>query len=98
MKSRVNLTLGDGVLKLAERVMEARKFDNLSPLIEQLIREEWERRSQPNEPINQKLVDQAVRLATRQVLQEVMEARRSSSSEPPLSAPSAPPPRATQKQ
>lgn len=45
MKTRRNITLNPEVLKLAIEVMTLRHFDDFSGFIEQLIREEWERRN-----------------------------------------------------
>jgi len=46
-KRPVNLTLEEGVLDYANKIMELRRFGTLVSLIEQLLREEWERRNGP---------------------------------------------------
>jgi hypothetical protein len=44
-KQRVNLTLDEGVLDYAKQIMALRRFNNLVALLEQLLREEYERRN-----------------------------------------------------
>lgn len=46
-KRKKNLTLGEGVLDYADKLIDLRRFDNLTALVEQLLREEWERRQGP---------------------------------------------------
>lgn len=46
-KTPKNLTLNDRVLTFAERIMQLRGFDNLTGLVETLLREEYERRHGP---------------------------------------------------
>lgn len=43
-KTRTNLTLHPRIRQLAARLMEERAFNDFSPFVEQLIREEFERR------------------------------------------------------
>lgn len=43
-KRPVNLTLSERILDLAKEVMEKRGFDSISAFVEQLIRDEHERR------------------------------------------------------
>lgn len=44
MKLRKNITVGSELFELATELMKMRRFDDFSGFIEQLIREEWERR------------------------------------------------------
>lgn|SRR5688572_19630045 len=46
-KRRVNLTLSSGVLDYADQIINLRRFNNLVELVEQLLREEYERRHGP---------------------------------------------------
>lgn len=47
-KSRKNLTFPAPVIELAVELMKLRRFDDLSSLISQLVREEFERRNGPS--------------------------------------------------
>jgi len=47
LKTRRNVTLNPHVIARATEVMQLRHFDDFSGFIEQLIREEWERRNGP---------------------------------------------------
>lgn len=42
-----NITLSKRVMDLAEQIMDVRRFDDFSGMVQQLIREEWERRHGP---------------------------------------------------
>lgn len=44
IKKRTNITMHPDIRALADEVMNARKFSDLSGFLEQLIREEYERR------------------------------------------------------
>jgi hypothetical protein len=46
-KSRINISMDPGIRALADEVMAARRFGDFSGFIEQLIREEFERRTGP---------------------------------------------------
>jgi hypothetical protein len=46
-KSRINISMDPGIRALADEVMAARRFGDFSGFIEQLIREEYERRAGP---------------------------------------------------
>lgn len=45
MKRRTNVTLNPAVYDLATAIMKVRHFDEFSGFVEQLIREEWDRRA-----------------------------------------------------
>lgn len=47
MKLRKNITIGSEIFELATELMKLRRFDDFSGFLEQLIREEWERRCGP---------------------------------------------------
>jgi len=47
MKIRRNITINPEIAALAEALMKLRKFDDFSGFVEQLIREEYERRTGP---------------------------------------------------
>ena len=47
MKRRTNITVEESLYAKAQAVMEARDFSDFSGFLEQLIREEWERRNGP---------------------------------------------------
>lgn len=47
MKRRRNITIEEEIETLAKAIQRARAFGDFSSLIEQLIREEWERRNGP---------------------------------------------------
>lgn len=46
-KSRINISMDPAIRALADTVMEARRFSDFSGFLEQLIREEFERRMGP---------------------------------------------------
>jgi len=46
-KRKLNLTLEPGIYDYAVQIQAARRFPNLVALVEQLLREEWERRNGP---------------------------------------------------
>lgn len=61
MKRRTNVTLNPAVYDLATEIMKVRRFDEFSGFVEQLIREEWERRALEVEQAAMKgIVGQAV--------------------------------------
>lgn len=47
MKIRTNLTLEDGLIAKAKTMLAAEHYNNLSEYLEQLIRNEWNRRNPP---------------------------------------------------
>jgi len=47
MKRRVNMSIHPSIEAAAEQLMIARKFSSMSSMVEQLIREEYERRVEP---------------------------------------------------
>lgn len=47
MKRRRNITIEEDIESLGKAIQKARSFGDFSSLIEQLIREEWERRNGP---------------------------------------------------
>jgi hypothetical protein len=49
-KKRINITMSPAIRALADEVMETRRFGDLSGFLEQLIREEWERRNGMMQP------------------------------------------------
>ena len=44
---RTTITINEGLYRRAQKVMAAREFDDFSGFVQQLIREEWERRHGP---------------------------------------------------
>jgi hypothetical protein len=45
MKTRTQISINPDLIKVAKKLMAARRFDSFSGLLETLIREEWERRA-----------------------------------------------------
>jgi len=46
-KRNINMSIHPSIEETAERLMAARKFSSMSAFVEQLIREEYERRVEP---------------------------------------------------
>lgn len=66
MKRRTNVTLNPAVYDLATTIMKVRHFDEFSGFVEQLIREEWERRaSEVEQAVTAGIVRRAVSRDTR---------------------------------
>jgi len=76
-KRSKNLSLDDGVLSLGQQIIELRRFPNLSACVEQLIREEHERRfglaafkEQPN-PLSNQVEQQVVKIVADEVAKQL---------------------------
>lgn len=76
MKIRRNITINPEIAALAEALMKLRKFDDFSGFVEQLIREEYERRTGPVQLTSTRaIVDTAASIAEQAVV-EVATKRR----------------------
>ena len=74
MKTRTQISINPELVKVAQELMVQRKFDSFSGLLEALIREDWERKSQSAaqmaglnepEPVNSAQIGQIASAAVR---------------------------------
>jgi len=101
-KSRINISMDPAIRALADTVMEARRFSDFSGFLEQLIREEFDRRMGPTQissspaRLSELIASYAQRRASRSV-QRVGEVDGPAPSAAGASLPPTPPPTVRRK-